>query len=429
MNPKDLKQFISACDLCDQAPLISGTHGVGKSDSIKQYATEANLHRETLILSLMDEGDLLGIPRTAEVGGQTATVWAAPSWYNRILNAAWPIELLTSELSFKDDSFREVVLSSTTEPTIGRDRLNELYCVHYNVTNNLLQIHLQNLVTYNLSKRSVLFLDELNRSSSGILNTSLQLVLDRRLNDHILPIVDGKPTLVVAAINPADGDYTTMEMDPALLDRFVFGEATADATSWLEWARGNNVAQVVRDFISEHPDRLVYNSKDGKSSATPRSWTSLARTMDQIDNIPVDVQFQLMKGQIGQELASQFLAYFNNYFKVIKMGDVEALIEKKGKRTKDVQKLAAHVTKQLKDQETIQKNELAEQFYEKYISAETAEDMKPLLVYLESLELEICAGFLKTKRTDDYENYMKLAKFDGELNNKNLFKKILTKAK
>lgn len=398
---------------------------IGKSTVVQQYAKEQNMQCETLILSLMDTADLLGLPRAVEIGGQSTMIWSAPDWFTKIVNAAWPVELKVDALTFVDPTFKEQVLSRASA-TISRADLNSMYCEFYNEPNDGLKLHYQDQVSYAHSKRSVLFLDEFNRAPADILNASLQLVLDKRLHSHRLPIVNGQDTLVIAAINPADGDYTTLEMDPALLDRFVHTEAKADIKSWLDWARTNNVAQVVRDFLTEHPDRLHYTAKDGKSSATPRSWTALARTMSKIDQIPSEIHFQLMKGHIGQELASQFLSFYNNYFKVVKIDEIEALITKTSKRTTDIDKLSTAVAKLIKDQEVIQKQELAEQFYAKYLDDKVT-DKLPLIVYLDSLELETLNGFLKSKKDADSSNYAKLAAADKELNNKNLFRKITSK--
>ena len=69
MNIAEAKQFIAVGDLIDKAPLVQGLHGIGKSEVVHQYAKEnGNMHFEPLILSLMDTGDLLGLPRTVEVG-------------------------------------------------------------------------------------------------------------------------------------------------------------------------------------------------------------------------------------------------------------------------------------------------------------------------------------------------------------------------
>ena len=343
MNTRELVPFIAAADLSNLAPLITGKHGIGKSDSIRQYASANNLHCEVLILSLMDTGDLCGLPRTAEIGGQLSTTWAAPAWFNRIINAAWPTQLSVDALSFVDDDFRSYVVSRHSD-IISRDTLNQLYCDFYHADHSILHLHVQSQVTYKYGKRSVLFLDEFNRAPTDVLNASLQLVLDRRLNDHRLPFVNGKPTLIVAAVNPADADYTVNSFDPALLDRFLCGSLEADTKTWLDdFARPNDLAPVVRDFLAEHPDRIHWTPADNGVGATPRSWTALARVMANIDRVAPEVQFQVMKGCIGHELASQFLSYYNNYAKVVKVEDVEKLIATKSKRTTDVTPCAVPV--------------------------------------------------------------------------------------
>lgn len=311
--------------------------------------------------------------------------------------------------------------------TITREKLNELYCTFYSIPNDGLKIHTQDKVHYTKGKRSVLLIDEMNRAATDILNASLQLILDKRLNDHVLPIVDGKPTFVGAAINPADQDYTVNTFDPALLDRFVMATIEPDVGAWLDWARANNVAPIVRDFLAEHPDRLHFTDEKDGITATPRSWASLGRTMDNVDRIAPEILHSLMKGHLGTALSSQFLMYFNNYFKVIKLADVEKFITTKSKATKDIEKLGAQVNKLLASQEVIQKQELATQFYDKYIQFETAEEARPLLAMLYSLDIEILNGFLKSKSSADTTNYNKLAKFDGEINNKALFKRIIAK--
>jgi hypothetical protein len=111
MNIQEIKQFIGAADLCDQAPLIEGLHGLGKSDTVRQYAKDNNMHCEVLILSLMDESDLMGMPRAADIGGQSSTVWAAPSWFNAIVDNALPPEFNLEDIEFHDSEFQEFVYS------------------------------------------------------------------------------------------------------------------------------------------------------------------------------------------------------------------------------------------------------------------------------------------------------------------------------
>ena len=429
MTTRDLVPFIAAVDMADLAPLISSKHGIGKSSVVQQYAAANNLHCEVLILSLMDTGDLCGLPRTVEVGGQLSTTWSAPVWFNRIINAAWPAQLSVDALSFVDSEFRSHVVSRHSD-IISRDTLNQLYCDFYHADHSILHLHVQSAVTYKYSQRSILFIDEMNRAATDVLNASLQLVLDHRLNDHRLPIVNNKPTLVAAAINPADADYTVNTFDPALLDRFVMCTLDADTKIWLDdFARPQDLAPVVRDFLAEHPDRIHYTPADNGVGATPRSWTALARIMANIDRVAPEVQFQVMKGCIGHELASQFLSYYNNYAKVVKVEDIEKLIATKSKRTTDVEKLGEHVNKLIETQEAMQKTELAENMFTKYIGAADSAAALPLIAFLYGLDLEILNGFLKSKKETDEANYKRLAEFDATLNNKGLFRRVTNKLK
>ncbi len=62
---------------------------------------------------------------------------------------------------------------------------------------------------------------------------ALQLLTARTLNEYRLP--DGWQ--MVAAVNPAAGEYQTDDLDPALLSRFVRVEVVPDRDEWLSWAR------------------------------------------------------------------------------------------------------------------------------------------------------------------------------------------------
>lgn len=109
MNTRELTKFIQAVDMANLAPLVSSKHGIGKSSVMQQYAANHGLHCEVLILSLMDTGDLCGLPRTVEIGGQLSTTWSAPVWFTRIINAAWPEKFEYDDLEFADVEFKKFV--------------------------------------------------------------------------------------------------------------------------------------------------------------------------------------------------------------------------------------------------------------------------------------------------------------------------------
>lgn len=429
MTINELQHIISAADMANDSVIIESVHGAGKSDSVKQYARESNMFCRELFLSMMDTGDMIGIPRTRQIGSSTVTVWAEPDWFQQITDEAFPQLNHVSDLAFTDDKFREFVLSHHTKE-ISRSELNSLYAKFYDlVDDRLYVVQKDSTVSSSRGRRSVLFLDELNRSNLDVRQAALQLILNKELHSHKLPYVNGKCTLIVAAINPAD-QYQVDELDAALLDRFLYVELKPDTKEWLAWGRANNVNQVVLDFLAEQPTKLHWTPEDGGIGATPRSWAKLAAYMDNITAYPPETHFTIMKGKIGSQLAGQFLSFFNNYSKVVKVEDVEAIVAKRIKRTQNPELIAKDIAKLISNQEPIQKSQLADVLYEKYVKNNESTDAltsMPLIAFLYALEIENLTFFLKPLKDSDHTNYMKLANFDKDLNNKGLFTRITTK--
>lgn len=75
--------------------------------------------------------------------------------------------------------------------------------------------HLHMVRPDDINNVDVVFFDELNRADPKTLNAVFEIIQFRTINGEPLNIKS-----VIAAINPADGDYNTEELDPALQDRF-----------------------------------------------------------------------------------------------------------------------------------------------------------------------------------------------------------------
>lgn len=431
MNITNAKKILAAASLTNHTVLMSGPHGCGKSTIVASFAKDHGFYNQPLFLSTQEVGDLIGMPRTIEQDGETLTTWSKATWLQRLIDYAWPTEHKFSDLSFSSPEFESKFTANLDKAyrpsdTITRETVNVAYSKAAGIPN----IHHLNLVTDQMdimcavSIPSILFLDELNRAPIDVRQSSLQLVLERQIHEHKLPCVKGKPTLIVAAINPAS-DYQADELDPALIDRFVYIDIEADAKAWLEYARAKNLNDIVRAYIGEHPKDIFVHSKNDKDpiGATPRSWEKLADFVSVIDSIPAEVQFDIFKGIIGTTTASKFLTFMNNYSKVIKIADIEKAITAAKKKDPSLESVGKAVADIMKSQEAIQKSEMAEQFYAKYISKD-ANKAYPLMAYLYGMDIELLAAFLKRVKADNMPNYTKLASFD-EPNGKALFKKIV----
>jgi alkaline phosphatase D len=355
MNITEVTDLLKYADACNHVVMMVGPHGIGKTEAVKSYATENNLHCEVLMLSLLDTGDMLGLPYREGL----STKWAQPVWFTRILeaNAA--------------------------------------------------------------GKRSVLFLDEINRASNDLIGASLQLVLDGRLNEHQLP----SGTMIVAAINPDDGNYSVNSLDAAMMDRMVVCEVEADSASWLRYAKANGVNEKVTEFISKHTKYIHHTPKDGGKGTSPRSWTRLSKYLNYCETTNSPINTYYVKGTIGELLAAEFILFYNNFTKVMTVEDIVTHYKKVSKRMDTVEKIGASIAKLIKPVEAIQRMDLADALVKHYEDTESNEERLPLLTYLYALPIETLTGYLKQLKTKNIDEFTRIVDLDAAVNNKALFHK------
>lgn len=365
---KTAYNVLKIAHLSEDAVLLEGPHGIGKSDIVQQFADDNSMYMFPLFLSTQETGDLIGIPDTKILeDGSTVTSWDKPNWLHEM------------EVKAKEG----------------------IHCV--------------------------LFLDELNRAPLDVRQSALQLVLEGKIHEHELPTVNGIKTLVVSAINPSD-EYQVQELDPALLDRFLCLEIDVSVPEWLEWARTKNVLGVIRDFISEFPNRLHYTPNEGKGP-TPRAWAKVSKNLDAHKKINSDkaTLFDILKGRLGSEVGSQFFSYYENYSDVVKVDDIEDFIVKNVSTDKNIEELGEVIKGEFGKIEAIRKHEIATELIQRHIGKKTAEIA---LAYLYSLELETCVAILKKiKGVGVRGDYQKIAELDAEINNKGLFRRFVNLAK
>ena len=386
MNISQVKPILSTARLADDSVLLEGLHGIGKSEIVKQYCIENGYHYTALFLSHQEVGDLIGIPVTEMINGENVTLWSKPVWLQRMTEVA------------------------------------------------------------SKGKHCVLLLDELNRAQTDVLNSALQLVLERQIHEHSLPTVDGIKTQVIACINPtSEGDYQVQEIDPALLDRFLKLEVEVDTEGWLNWARENNVNKIVRDFILNNPTKLHFIPEDQNDiGPTPRSWAKLGAFIDnfnkfnkldkELDKEHESILFNIIRGKVGSSIGAQFYTFYNEYNYNINTEDIEKFIKKEWLKQKeegvfDPNVLGKKVKELTKDMEGVIKLEHANTLYNKYKDKftdpiSTSHTIIPLLGLLYSFEIEILTSFLKDKKTNDEVNFYRMMKLDF---NKQLALKIKNK--
>lgn len=138
-------------------------------------------------------------------------------------------------------------------------------------------------------------------------NTALQLVLDRKLGEYMLP--DG--ATIIAAGN-REMEAFVHRMSPPLLNRFVHVDFEVDNDEWAKWAVQNNIAPQIVGLLTRFRPELIYKFEPQKKSyPTPRSWEFVSKILQ--NGLPEELKFELIKGCVGEGAAIELRAYQEIY--------------------------------------------------------------------------------------------------------------------
>lgn len=150
----------------------------------------------------------------------------------------------------------------------------------------------------------VLFLDELNRARPEILQTVMDLVLNRKLAGRLLP----EGSRIISACNDGD-EYQLTDLDPALVSRFNIYTFRPTVEEWLLWATRKGLDERVTAFIQANPE-LLDRSGDSKEEQglekdpDRRAWEKVARVMENISD-PKQVHQKIVAGIVGVQAAAK----------------------------------------------------------------------------------------------------------------------------
>lgn len=238
--------------------MLVGRHGIGKSEILSDYYKKKGLQVVSLFLGQMaDPGDLIGLPTLEETPKSNTN--------QKVTTYAPPFWFP------KDD------------------------------------------------RPIILFLDELNRARPEILQTVMDLALNRRLVGKSLP--DG--SRIISAVNEGD-EYQLTHLDPALVSRFNIYKFCPTVAEWLLWAQKDKLDQRVIDFISNEPTYLdgTPEVKEGDDTGLEkypdrRAWKRVSDILhfcshdsfSTMSNEITDNDLNLIAGIIGAEAASRFYAF------------------------------------------------------------------------------------------------------------------------
>ena len=235
----------------DQTPLVLGSVGVGKSETIYQFAE-----------SLAEEEGL------------------SVSWDNSTPNS-------------KEFGLVDFRLSHFETVDFGG--------LPYILDGVQKRAMLGNLPT---SGKGLLFLDEFAQAGQDLQAIASQLIKERRLGEYVFP----EGWSVVLAGNRHSDRSSANKIVAHGMGRVGVIEFESNTQDWLKWASENGVDERLTAFIQYQPQLLNnFDPKIVEPSATPRTVTNLSKVLAQ--NPDKDIMQNLIYGFVGREFTAEFMAF------------------------------------------------------------------------------------------------------------------------
>lgn len=235
-------------------PLISGQHGIGKSQMIKSIAEELGGTCITIEGGTLKEGEITGLPYQYEDSDGNVRFSFLPYY---------AVERIQREEKRLFEESGNLIPQNELSGSENRFAMNDL------TPQEKIEA-----ISAGRVRPVIIFIDEINRTENTVYKELMNILLTRSVNGYEFPWW----VLFVGAMNPSTQNsvYATNEMDPAQLDRFIKIKVSSSTREWLSYGKRSGVSQDILDFIKDNPKCLAAQSKEledeEKPEPSPRGW-------------------------------------------------------------------------------------------------------------------------------------------------------------
>jgi len=160
--------------------------------------------------------------------------------------------------------------------------------------------------TADSTENTVIFLDEFSNAPQSVQNASLQLLLDRRLGNYIVP----KNTRIVCAGNRLIDGAFVFRLSSAVQNRLIQVTLNPDFEEWKTHAYLKNINPLIigyHNFTDGKNLHTFKNDVDVNAFATPRSWFFTDEVIKL--NLEPEIELEAIQGCIGESLGIEFFGY------------------------------------------------------------------------------------------------------------------------
>ena len=157
----------------------------------------------------------------------------------------------------------------------------------------------------------VLFLDELNRARPEVLQTIMDLALNRKLAGRSLPA----GSRIISAVNNGEV-YQLTDLDPALVSRFNIYEFVPSVQDWLLWANKNGVDERITSYIAANPKALdnqmaIEDMENLEKTPDRRAWVRVSEIISGKEVLKQSHK-SMIAGIVGGVAANRFFEFLDH---------------------------------------------------------------------------------------------------------------------
>jgi hypothetical protein len=149
----------------------------------------------------------------------------------------------------------------------------------------------------------MLFFDEISQAPTANINVLAMLINERKLGEHKL----NDNVVIVCAGNKMEHRAGTNPLPSHFKDRVTFLDVQEDLTEFLAYGNSKGLHQYIVAYLRNRPSSLSTFDPAVDSCASPRGWMRVDSIMKM--NLPYNLRNETIKGQVGDAIKADFLAY------------------------------------------------------------------------------------------------------------------------
>lgn len=161
---------------------------------------------------------------------------------------------------------------------------------------------------------SIILFDEVDKAPGEVTAPLLEILQFKRIN--------GKPINVAGCILTGnlmnEGAYSNL-ISSALLDRGAKYILAFNFEKWVDWAKANNVHDLILGFLRSNPEYACGKLEDTcYASPSPRAWTLASEALlkaRELKIVDIETVTQIISGFVGAEAGIKFKVWYEHYRK------------------------------------------------------------------------------------------------------------------